>query len=241
MSMLWDVLQISGWLRLLLLDEPPISEHSAQSISYFTPHHTRIHHTTSRHIMSHHTTSYHITSHHVILHHITLHHITSHYIISHHTTSHHLREPGYTFQRKFGPWIGGSIIGSLESHSELKISRQEWEEGAESSLWQTKCFWSPPLSGREELGVVWCSAVQCSGWWILWWSTPLYTHLHLYLHLHLYVYVCKKNGQFTWRTVQHIVCAVHGLSPLSNQCSSLTESNQIDVESASPRSMLHQL
>ena len=50
------------------------------------------------------------------------------------------REPGYTFQRKFAPWIGGSIIGSLATHSELKISRQEWEEGAESSSWQTKCF-----------------------------------------------------------------------------------------------------
>ena len=44
------------------------------------------------------------------------------------------REAGYTAQRKFAPWIGGSIIGSLATHSELKISRQEWEEGAESSL-----------------------------------------------------------------------------------------------------------
>jgi actin-related protein len=50
------------------------------------------------------------------------------------------REPGYTFQRKYAPWIGGSIIGSLNTHSELKISRQEWEEGVETSLWQTKCF-----------------------------------------------------------------------------------------------------
>jgi actin-related protein len=48
-------------------------------------------------------------------------------------------EAGYTTQRKFAPWIGASIISSLPTFKELKISRQEWEEGADAAL-QTKCF-----------------------------------------------------------------------------------------------------
>lgn len=50
------------------------------------------------------------------------------------------REPGYTFQRKYAPWIGGSIVGSLEEQSTLKITRQDWDEDADSFFWQTRCF-----------------------------------------------------------------------------------------------------
>lgn len=39
------------------------------------------------------------------------------------------REPGYTLQRKYAPWIGASLVASFETyHKCLKISRQEWEE-----------------------------------------------------------------------------------------------------------------
>ena len=54
--------------------------------------------------------------------------------------SSYFREPGYTFQRKYAPWIGASIVGSLEEQSTLKITRQDWDEDAESYFWQTRCF-----------------------------------------------------------------------------------------------------
>lgn len=45
------------------------------------------------------------------------------------------REPGYTQQRKFAPWIGGSLLGSFETyHKSLKITKQEWEENADIVL-----------------------------------------------------------------------------------------------------------
>lgn len=49
------------------------------------------------------------------------------------------REAGYTSQRKYAAWIGGSIFSSLETYKELKITRQEWEENADAIL-QTKCY-----------------------------------------------------------------------------------------------------
>ncbi len=53
------------------------------------------------------------------------------------STSH--RESGYTNQRRFAPWIGGSIFGSLETFNDLKLTRQEWEESGERLL-LTKCY-----------------------------------------------------------------------------------------------------
>jgi len=45
------------------------------------------------------------------------------------------REPGYTSQRKFAPWIGGSLLSSFDTyHKTLKITRQEWEENPEVFL-----------------------------------------------------------------------------------------------------------
>lgn len=45
------------------------------------------------------------------------------------------REPGYTSQRKFAPWIGGSLLSSFETyHKTLKITRQEWEENPDVFL-----------------------------------------------------------------------------------------------------------
>ena len=49
-------------------------------------------------------------------------------------------ERGYTYQRKFASWIGGSIMTSLESFKDLKITRQEWEEGLGENALLTKCF-----------------------------------------------------------------------------------------------------
>ena len=50
------------------------------------------------------------------------------------------RESGYTHQRKFASWVGGSIMSSLESFKDLKITRQEWEEGSGENALLTKCF-----------------------------------------------------------------------------------------------------
>jgi actin-related protein len=49
------------------------------------------------------------------------------------------RESGYTNQRRFAPWIGGSIFGSLETFNDLKLTRQEWEESGDRLL-LTKCY-----------------------------------------------------------------------------------------------------
>jgi len=48
-------------------------------------------------------------------------------------------ESGYTHQRKFAAWTGGSIFASLESFKQLLVTRQEWEESADAAL-LTKCF-----------------------------------------------------------------------------------------------------
>jgi len=48
-------------------------------------------------------------------------------------------EAGYTTQRRHAAWIGGSILASLDTFKHLRITRSEWEEGAESIL-QTKCI-----------------------------------------------------------------------------------------------------
>jgi actin, other eukaryote len=47
------------------------------------------------------------------------------------TLTHH-REAGYTSQRKVAAWIGGSIVASLETFRQMKITRQEWEENPNS-------------------------------------------------------------------------------------------------------------
>ncbi len=49
------------------------------------------------------------------------------------------REPGYTNQRKYAAWQGGSIFASFDSFKKLRVTRQEFEEGVESSL-LAKCF-----------------------------------------------------------------------------------------------------
>lgn len=49
------------------------------------------------------------------------------------------REPGYTHQRKIAPWIGGSIIGSLDTYKDIKLTKQEYEESADAAV-HAKCF-----------------------------------------------------------------------------------------------------
>jgi actin len=49
------------------------------------------------------------------------------------------RESGYTNQRKHAAWQGGSIFASFESFKNLRVTRQEFEEGVEASL-LAKCF-----------------------------------------------------------------------------------------------------
>lgn len=49
------------------------------------------------------------------------------------------REAGYTNQSKYAAWIGGSIIGSMDTYKDIKITRQEWEENADSIV-ETKCY-----------------------------------------------------------------------------------------------------
>lgn len=49
------------------------------------------------------------------------------------------RESGYTNQRRHAAWQGGSIFASFESFKNLRVTRQEFEEGVESSL-LAKCF-----------------------------------------------------------------------------------------------------
>ena len=52
---------------------------------------------------------------------------------------HPCSESGYTHQRKFAAWTGGSIFASLESFKQLLVTKQEWEESADAAL-LTKCF-----------------------------------------------------------------------------------------------------
>jgi len=49
------------------------------------------------------------------------------------------KEAGYSYQRKFAPWIGGSLIASLENFKNIRITRQEYEEDADSAI-KTKIF-----------------------------------------------------------------------------------------------------
>lgn len=49
------------------------------------------------------------------------------------------RESGYTQQRKYAAWTGGSIFASFESFQDLCVTKQEWEDGAETAL-LAKCF-----------------------------------------------------------------------------------------------------
>jgi len=44
------------------------------------------------------------------------------------------REAGYTSQRKTAAWIGGSIISSLDTFKQIKITRQEWEEDPDACV-----------------------------------------------------------------------------------------------------------
>eukprot|EP00605_Chrysophyceae_sp_TOSAG23-4_P002830 GSChrysophyteH1.ASY1.ANO1.3115.1 assembled CDS len=49
------------------------------------------------------------------------------------------RESGYTQQRQFAAWVGGSIFASFDSFKQLRVTKQEWEESMEAAL-LTKCF-----------------------------------------------------------------------------------------------------
>ena len=49
------------------------------------------------------------------------------------------KESGYTNQRKHAAWQGGSIFATFDSFKQLRVTRQEFEEGAETSL-LAKCF-----------------------------------------------------------------------------------------------------
>jgi actin len=44
------------------------------------------------------------------------------------------RESGYTMQRKAAAWIGGSIVASMDTFKQIKVTRQEWEESGETIL-----------------------------------------------------------------------------------------------------------
>ncbi|KAG5180924.1 actin family [Tribonema minus] len=44
------------------------------------------------------------------------------------------REPGYTAQRKYAAWIGGSIVASLSTFRLLQVSRQEYEDAGAGAL-----------------------------------------------------------------------------------------------------------
>lgn len=48
------------------------------------------------------------------------------------------RESGYTSQRKIAAWIGGSIVSSLDTFRQIKITRQEYEESQENSAIRSK-------------------------------------------------------------------------------------------------------
>lgn len=41
-------------------------------------------------------------------------------------------------ERKFGAWVGGSILSSLGSFQQLWISKQEYDEGGKAIV-QSKC------------------------------------------------------------------------------------------------------
>jgi actin-like protein 6B len=45
---------------------------------------------------------------------------------------------GGTLERRFGGWIGGSIMGCLGSFQQLWVSKAEWAEHGESVL-QKRC------------------------------------------------------------------------------------------------------
>jgi len=50
---------------------------------------------------------------------------------------------GGPLERKFGAWIGGSLVGSMGSHSQMWISRAEYEEHG------------PALVAKKGLNHVW--------------------------------------------------------------------------------------
>jgi actin-related protein len=41
-------------------------------------------------------------------------------------------------ERRYGAWIGGSIVGSLGSFQQLWVSKNEYEETGQSCLWNPK-------------------------------------------------------------------------------------------------------
>ncbi|KAI9673988.1 MAG: NuA4 histone acetyltransferase subunit [Caeruleum heppii] len=49
-----------------------------------------------------------------------------------------LSAPGNTAERKFGSWIGGSILGSLGTFHQMWISKKEWDEHG-SSIIERRC------------------------------------------------------------------------------------------------------
>lgn len=50
------------------------------------------------------------------------------------------RERGYNSQRENASWIGASMFATLPTFSQLKITKQEWEEQAGKSIIHNKCF-----------------------------------------------------------------------------------------------------
>jgi actin-related protein 4 len=50
-----------------------------------------------------------------------------------------LQAPGLTAERKFGSWIGGSILGSLGTFHQMWISRKEYEEFGGANIVEKRC------------------------------------------------------------------------------------------------------
>ena len=49
------------------------------------------------------------------------------------------KEAGYSYQRKFASFIGGSLVASLDNFKNIRITRQEYEEDADAAI-KTKIF-----------------------------------------------------------------------------------------------------
>ena len=47
-------------------------------------------------------------------------------------------EPGYNSQRKIGSWIGGSIFASLDTFGKVLVSKQEYEDAGNASIFHRK-------------------------------------------------------------------------------------------------------
>ena len=47
-----------------------------------------------------------------------------------------IHAPGNTVERKYGAWLGGSILASLGTFHQLWISREEWQEHGKAIVGQ---------------------------------------------------------------------------------------------------------